>query len=180
MTPTLFQRLLGAEFYHLAAEVKALHSQRGAFQCAGICTVERGRNLIARAACTLLRLPPSMRDAPVHVHFDAQPDSETWRRSFDGAPMHSRLRFDAGLLQDKTWPARVRFRLFRIDKELHWVAEQARVFGVFALPQSWLDGIRCREFGEDGRYRFQVDVRLPILGQLLRYSGWLAAGSDRA
>ena len=61
MTPTLFQRLLGAEFYHLADEVKALHSRHGAFRYAGMCTVERGKNPLGRLACALLRLPPSMR-----------------------------------------------------------------------------------------------------------------------
>lgn len=176
MTPTLFQRLLGAGFYHLAPELKAMHSRRGVRQSKGVCTVERGRGVLARLACSVLGLPRSMRDAPFHVDVDAQPDSETWQRSFGGAPMRSRLRVDAGLLQDKTGPLRLRLRLLRIDKELHWVAEQGRVFSVFALPGRWLDGIRYREFATEGRYHVELDVRLPVFGTLLRYSGWLETG----
>lgn len=178
MTPTLFQRLMGAEFYHLADEVKALHSKRGISRYSGQCTVERGRNPLGRLACMLLRFPPPMRDAPIQVELDAQGPAETWRRSFNGAPMRSRLRFDAGLLQDKTGPARFRFRLYRIGKDLHWVAEQAKVFGIFPFPERWLDGVRCREFVEDGRYRFEVIAHLPIFGKMLSYSGWLVADED--
>jgi hypothetical protein len=30
----------------------------------------------------------------------------------------------------------------------------------------------------DGRYHFSVDVRLPLLGQLIGYQGWLEPLSD--
>lgn len=121
-----------------------------------------------------------MRGAPIQVEMDAQGATETWRRSFNGSPMRSRLRFDSGLLQDKTGPARFRFRLFRIGKELHWVAEQAKVFGLFPMPERWLDGVRCREFAEDGRYHFEVEARLPIFGKMLSYTGWLEAEEESA
>ena len=175
MTPTLFQRLVGAEFYHLADEVKALHSHRGVFRYNGECTVERGRNPLGRMASLVLRFPRAMRDAPISIEFDAQGAQEIWRRSFNGTPMRSRLRFDGRFLQDKTGPARFRFRLYRIGKDLHWVLEHAKVFGVFPLPERWLEGVRCREYAQDGRYHFDVQARLPIFGLLLAYSGWLEA-----
>ena len=102
MTPTLFQRLMGAEFYHLSDEVKALHSRRGPYSYSGECTVERGRNLLGWMACVVMRLPPLMQAAPIRVDFDAQGAQESWQRSFNGAPMRSRLRFDGGLLLDRT------------------------------------------------------------------------------
>jgi hypothetical protein len=30
----------------------------------------------------------------------------------------------------------------------------------------------------DGRYHFSVDVRLPVLGQLIAYEGWLEPQRD--
>ena len=41
------------------------------------------------------------------------------------------------------------------------------------LPASLFDGVRCREFEQDGRYRFLVDARLPAVGRVVRYEGWL-------
>lgn len=179
MTPTLFQRLLGAEFYHLAPEVKALHSLRGRHRYRGVCTVERGGNPLGRIAAMFAGLPPAMRDADIVVDFDAQGERETWQRHFRGVPMRSRLQFGDGRLHEWTGRVRFRFRLHRIDKDLHWVAERARLFGVLPWSERWLDGVRCREFGENGRYRFEVEARLPVFGKLVRYHGWLEPDAAR-
>ena len=174
MTPTLFQRLLGAEFYYLAPEVKALHARQGTFRYEGRCTVERGRNPLGRLAGALMRLPPAMTDASVVVDFDARGAQETWLRSFGSRPMRSRLRFDEGRLRERLGFATFHFRLCRIDSDLHWVAERLRVFGIIPVPLRWLDDVRCREHGDEGRYGFEVEARLPMLGLLVRYHGWLA------
>lgn len=173
MTPTLFQRLLGAEFYYLAPEVKALHARQGTFRYEGRCTVERGRNPLGRLAGALMRLPPAMIDAPLAVVFDADGARETWQRSFGGKPMRSRLVFDGGRLRERLGPGTFHFRLFRIDGDLHWVAEKLRVFGFIPVPARWLDDVRCREFDDAGRYGFEVEAHLPLFGLLVRYRGWL-------
>lgn len=174
MTPTLFQRLMGAEFYHLAPQVKTLHSQRGRFIWSGMCSIDRGRGLLARLACSVARLPPSMRDAPVRVEFTCDDTCETWQRSFNGVPMRSRLDFDAGLLHERLGLMSFRFRLYRIGSELHWVAEEAKLLGLIPLPAVWREGVRCCESGgDDDRYRFMVEARLPLIGLLIRYEGWL-------
>ena len=180
MNPTLFQRLLGAEFYHLAPEVKALHSRPGRGRWRGKCTIKRGGNALAQLACILSRLPPSMQGAPVTVEIDSQGESEVWRREFDGVPMASRLRANAGDLQEWLGPMRFRFRLYRIDGDLHWIAESARIFGLLPLPASWVEEVKCRESAADGRYHFLVDALLPMIGPLIRYEGWLQLDEDDA
>ncbi|MBS0224971.1 MAG: DUF4166 domain-containing protein, partial [Proteobacteria bacterium] len=45
MSITLFQRLLGAEFFHLAPAIKAMHGRSGEFRYAGCANVRRGRGL---------------------------------------------------------------------------------------------------------------------------------------
>ena len=87
--------------------------------------------------------------------------------------MRSRLSFDNGQLRERLGPATFHFRLCRIDSDLHWVAERARMFGILPVPASWLDEVRCREHDDDGRYGFEVEARLPLLGRLVRYRGWL-------
>ena len=171
MTPTLFQRLLGAEFYHLAPEVKTLHSGPGGWR--GVCEIRRGEGVLARLACTLAGLPPSMSDAPLTVQIEMRDAQEFWRRDFNGRPMTSRLGYRDGRLHERMGPMTFRFRLYRIDNELHWIAEGAKIFGLLPLPGGWLDEVRCRESGADGRYRFEVDAQLPLIGRLIRYEGWL-------
>ena len=49
-----------------------------------------------------------------------------------------------------------------------------RLFGLLPLPAGWFDGVRCREREHDGRYEFLVEARLPLVGLVVRYEGWLA------
>ena len=67
----------------------------------------------------------------------------------------------------------------RVGKELAWTVERARLFGVLPLPARLFDGVRCRESQDEaGRYTFFVKARLPVLGLLVRYEGWLAPMGD--
>jgi hypothetical protein len=45
-----------------------------------------------------------------------------------------------------------------------------------ALPL-WLDPRSAAyESGEDDRFRFQVEIALPLIGLIVRYRGWLLPG----
>jgi hypothetical protein len=47
-----------------------------------------------------------------------------------------------------------------------------RILGV-RLPLRWFAQVRARCGAEQGRYRFDIAARLPIIGLLVAYSGWL-------
>lgn len=174
MSPSLFQRILGADFFHLAPEVKALHVRQGEFEFAGRVTVERGKGLLSRLCGAFARLAPDMQDAPLTVRFIATPDKEVWRRDFNGSPLVSTLRIEDGKLAERMGLISFRFRLYRVGKDLHWVGRKARVMGLIPLPASWLEHVRCTESEVEGRYHFLVDARLPFIGRLVKYEGWLA------
>lgn len=180
MTPTLFQKLLGASFYSLPPAVRALHDVSGRGNYAGRATIVRGRNPFARLCAALAGLPAAQADVAVTVGLDAAADGESWRRDFGGQKMHSRLRGDGRLLSERLGPVRFRFSLHAFDQALHWRVAAARLLGVLPLPASWFDGVRCREGEEGGRYTFQVEAALPLIGELIRYEGWLepAAPTD--
>ena len=152
LRPTLFQQALGAAFFNLPAPVRQLHAVRGSARYAGIASVERGRNPLARLCARIGGLPGSMREVPVTVEFTADARGETWRRDFAGTRMTSRLAFKDGL----------------------------RLFGVLPLPARWFRGVRCCERGDEGRYQFTVEARLPLVGHVIRYEGWLAPVDDAA
>lgn len=173
MSGTLFQRLLGAEFYHLAEEVKDLHGLIAPPDWEGQCSIRRGEGRMVRLLCALVGLPPAMPDAPLHVHFQRHRGKEIWQRSFDGKPLRSRLKIRQRRLHERMGFIHLRLRLYRIGDVLHWVGEGARLFGFLPLPPRWFEEIRCREYAENGRYHFEVDVSLPWLGRLIHYQGWL-------
>ncbi len=178
MSASLFQRLLGAEFYHLAPAVKALHLPRGNSHWHGQCSIQRGRHPLARLAAFVTRMPPSMQAVPLHVHFHAEAGREVWQRDFNGHVLRSVLSKHHQHLGERLGPVSFRFRLYRIGDELRWIGEGARIFGILPLPASWLDGVRSREYSENGRYHFEVDARLPWIGRIVHYQGWLQPANE--
>jgi len=179
MKPTLFQTLLGASFYTLPPAVRALHSVRGQARYAGQATIERGRNPLARLCARIAGLPPPMRDAPLVVTFDTDPRNETWQRDFAGRAMRSRLFAHRRELGERLGPFLFfRFALRAGDGVLHWHAMGARLFGVLPLPAAWFVDVNCRESEHDGRYLFEVDAALPLIGSVIRYEGWLEPASS--
>lgn len=171
---TLFQQALGAAFFNLPEAVRRLHAVRGTARYAGVATVERGRNPLARLCARIAGLPKPMRDAPITVEFIADAKRETWRRDFAGTRMASRLVLREGLLRERLGPLQFRYRLHPGNAALWWQVAGVRVFGLLPLPAGWFEGVHCREREQDGRYDFLVDARLPLVGLVVRYEGWLA------
>lgn len=170
---TLFQQALGATFYSLPAAVRRLHAVRGTARYAGVATIECGGNPLARLCARITGLPKPMRDAPTTVEFVADAKRETWRRAFGGVRMQSRLVFAGGLLRERLGPLHFRYRLHAGSEALWWQVAGVRAFGLLPLPAGWFDGVRCREREHEGRYEFLVEARLPLLGRIIRYEGWL-------
>lgn len=170
--PTLFQSLLGKDYFRMPPAVRALHALRGGARYGGRASVERGSGPLARLCARVARLPPARVDAPLSVAFDTAPRREAWRRDFDGFAMPSVLVPHAGLLQERMGPLRFGFALAVYDDALHWRVARVRVFGV-PLAARWFEAVRCREYERDGRYAFDIQAALPLVGRVVRYHGWL-------
>ncbi|MCD9027016.1 DUF4166 domain-containing protein [Luteimonas sp. BDR2-5] len=174
MTPTLFQTVLGAPFFRLPETLRALHSVRGDARYAGRASIQRGRGLLARLCGRVAGLPAAMDDVPVTVDFVSGPSGEVWLRSFGTAKMRSRLWHHGGELRERLGPVQLRFALHTWDGMIFWNTTGIRVLGVVPLPARLVADVRCREREHEGRYEFLVEARLPVVGQLIRYEGWLA------
>ncbi|HEY1069843.1 MAG TPA: DUF4166 domain-containing protein [Thermomonas sp.] len=175
---TLFQQALGAAFFNLPEAVRRLHAVRGTVRYAGMATVERGGNPLARLGARITGLPKPGRDVPITVEFVADAKRETWRRAFGGMRMQTRLAFKAGQLRERLGPLHFRYRLHPGSEALWWQVAGVRVFGLVPLPAGWFEGVRCREREHDGRYEFLVEARLPLVGLVIRYEGWLLPVHD--
>jgi hypothetical protein len=178
--PTVFQQVLGASFFNLPAPVRRLHAVRGSARYAGIATVERGRNPLARLCANIAGLPGAMREVPITVEFVADARGETWRRDFAGTRMHSRLACKGGLLRERIGPLQFRHALLANGGAIWWRVAGVRLFGLLPLPARWFRGVRCREREHEDRYEFLVEAALPLVGRVIRYEGWLAPVDDDA
>jgi hypothetical protein len=167
----LFAGLLGTAFEKLDAPVQRVHGgNAGTYQ--GTASVERGAGWVAWMACTVARLPPTMRDAPLRFELRTRGAEEIWTRWFaDAPPMSSRLEARDDLLLEHLGPATVQFALQLTGTALKWEATRLRIFGI-PLPR------RAFQFealvrGDGGQYRFAIEARLAGAGLLIRYEGTL-------
>ncbi len=176
--PTLFETALGVDWPALAAPLRELH---GAFRNAeyhGMASVENGRNLLARAARAMMRLPPAAASVPVQVKLSATATEERWTRHFGNSRFSSTLRWDARRqrITESFGPMRFELGLGVEGDALRWPVTRGWLFGV-PLPRFLLPISDSREdVDEEGRFRFDVSIRLRWIGLVAHYRGWLASG----
>lgn len=167
----LFETLIGADFAHLPRTVRQLHDGSGPRRYLGHGDVERGTHPLARLCCIVARLPPTFSGA-MAVDMQSTPTDERWIRRFGMHAMPSRLQLHADGLVERLGPLRFVFALTVEEAMLHWTVRSVHVLGL-PLPRGWFGNVGAREFERDGRYRYDVFARLPWIGPLVRYRGWL-------
>jgi hypothetical protein len=173
----LFRKLIGPGFAALPLPVQRVHEDRGETSLAGRCRVDRGRGALSSLVCALTSLPRAGDDVPVRVTIRRRDDGgETWHREFAGKPMVSSLRERDGCLEERLGPATFRFALDADRERITWRLVGVRALGL-PLPLALFSGVRASESTEEGRYRFEVEACLPVVGLLVRYRGTLDAAA---
>ncbi|HEY0232183.1 MAG TPA: DUF4166 domain-containing protein [Dokdonella sp.] len=171
----LFPALLGPRWNALPARVRALHGAEGEVSARGCASVSGNPRWPARLLRGALGLPAPCTNVAVDITINREGFQETWRRRFAGAHMDSHLRRSSRhpqAFEERLGAACLAFTLDDSDGGLRWVAREVRFLGV-PLPLRWFDGIDARCSEREGRYRFDINVRLPGLGLLVAYAGWL-------
>jgi hypothetical protein len=172
MMPPLYRRLLGERFEELPARVRELHDLSGTSVWAGRADVERGRSWTSRMVASLLRLPPAGRDQVVRVTFRVDGIAEVWERTFNGTVFRSVQDEHRGLLRERVGPTTFLFALDVSSDGVALTLKGVRLLSV-PLPQFTWPSVCTFETERNGRYCFEVEAGLPLLGLVVRYSGWL-------
>ncbi len=171
LPPPLYRRVLGEAFGRLPREVRMIHDLHAEAGAAGEGLVHRGHSLGARLLGAAMRMPPQGR-WPLHVAFSERKGVETWTRDFGGHRFSSRLSKAGPLLVEQFGPVRFHFELPADAGGLAMRLVRWTIFGV-PLPRLMGPKIAARETEEDGQFRFDVRVEMPLIGHVVSYSGWL-------
>lgn len=173
MTP--YETALGARFHHLMPQLRQLHGARVP-EWRGQVSVTRGAGLAGLAA-RLAGLPSDMDMAPCMLRIEPQADgSEQWTRDFGGQGLSSVLWYDAdaGDLMERMGPVLCTMEAEVRADTLHLSVRRGLLYGKWPLPGGLSPNVRGVVWQDEaGRYRFDIDLELPMLGRLLRYEGWL-------
>ena len=178
---SLYRDLLGEAFDGLPPALRAMHEPGGGLVAEGTATVRLGGNFAARLVARLLGMPREGDAVPLVVAFSALPGREVWRRDFDGRVIETVQKTVAGggsmLLEERLGPVSWRFAVRAEADGLEFAFHGASLLGI-PLPAVLRPAIRARESVHDGRFHFDAEVRLPLLGRLIHYHGELQPRAD--
>jgi hypothetical protein len=169
----LYRRLLGPRFDGLPACVRQLHDLNGSSAWRGRADVERGSGLVPRLLAAVAALPPAGVDQPLRVTFTAVASGEVWSRRFGGRHFRTLQYERHGRLHERVGASVLAFTLAASAEGLRLRLDGFRVLGL-PLPRAVHPRVHTFEREVDGRYRFEVEVTLPLFGLLVRYAGWLS------
>jgi hypothetical protein len=171
----LFPSLLGEAAWHaLPGSVRRMHGATARVLARGKADVEGDDTLVTRALRQLLGLPPPGVEQALEVCIERQGNRETWTRRFALGHMQSILRSDANTthLLERLGPVTLRFTLCPDAHGVAWHLKGVAVLGM-RVPRRWFGTVLSHSGERDGRYAFVIDTRLPWIGQLVAYRGWL-------
>lgn len=170
----LFQRVL-SRFDEMPEVVRAVHSPDPASDVSGEVAVEGAANWVGGLVARLFGFPRSGRTHKACVTIEREGDGEVWIRRFGDTEFRSHV--TAGKGRDKLVE---RFGATAFDMNVgsdaggfHFAITGGRAFGI-PLPRVLLPTTRAAgSVDDEGRYRFDVLIELPLIGRLVGYRGWL-------
>lgn len=172
MIPALFPTLLGSEWNALDEPVRRMHGDAPRLRARGEADVGGAANTAARLLRYVVGLPAPGTQRPLEFSIEREGNREIWKRNFTGSTMRSVLGPAGDRLREQLGPMAFLFDLHRDDNAIDWKLRSVRLLGI-PLPQ-WMSGeVLSRSGSRDGRYAFEVDVQLPLIGTLVSYRGWL-------
>jgi hypothetical protein len=172
----LYRAILGDAWRALPQAVRDLHGSVTTSTVTGRATVQRGNGALANLVAALFRFPASAADVELKVTFKRERGVETWQREF-GAHRLTSVQFSGvgryqGLLCERFGPFTFGLALVLDHDKLRLVMRRWSVLGI-PLPLRLAP--RSDSFETDAQRRFELSVAidLPLVGNVVRYSGWL-------
>lgn len=176
LPPPVYAQVMGPAFEALPPTVRAIHDFHGDAGAEGEGTVVRGRGRLARLVGAVMRFPPAGA-VPLHVAFAECDGVERWTRDFGGHRFSSELGRWGELVAERFGPLRFGFDLPADAGGLAMVLRRWTFLGL-PMPLFLAPRIAAREWEEAGRFRFDVRVAMPLVGEVIQYTGWLAGVTD--
>jgi hypothetical protein len=169
VSPSPFRLLLGPAFGRLPAPLRLVHGLAAPLDTIGTAEVTPAPGPLAALARRLAGLPESGRTVEVRFEPDGR-SAERWSRRFDARRYASTIAADPPHLRERFGPFDVLYRLHPRADGLDWKAVAWRL-GPLPLPLH--PHIQAHESADGDRFRFDIEIALPLIGPVVSYRGWL-------
>jgi len=170
----VFRQVLGESYAALPAALQTGHEVTSYKTMTGRVDITRGKNPLTHLAANIIGFAKAQKDAPISVTMDVRGNTEIWTRTIGTTNFKSVLSPGSSPYEvfEKFGPVKFKM-LFRVDdNKLHYDIIGACMFGM-PLPKFLRPKSVTHEREENGKFIFDVDTALPLLGRLIAYKGWL-------
>lgn len=172
----LHARILGTAWQSLPAVLRAVHGAGPKLTITGAASITRGRGVLARLLAWIMRFPAAGENIPVSVTFERHGHFDKWTRDFGGQSFSSTFTAGTGrfehLLCERFGPLTYGMALVPDADRLNLVMRRWSFLGL-PLPRSLMPNGDSYEYAKDNRFCFDVEIRLPLAGFVVRYRGFL-------
>jgi len=172
----LHRRILGTAWQSLPAVLRAVHGAGPKLTITGAASITRGRGVLARLLAWIMRFPAAGENIPVAVTFERHGHYDKWTRDFGGQEFSSTFTLGTGrfehLLCERFGPLTYGMALVPDADRLNLVMRRWNFLGL-PLPRSLMPSGDSYEYAKDNRFCFDVEIRLPLAGFVIRYRGFL-------
>jgi NAD(P)-dependent dehydrogenase (short-subunit alcohol dehydrogenase family) len=168
-----------AGFDALPHAVRGLHDAPGLRRFEGSADIDGPEGWRAALLARLAGFPPPGRAVPVTVEIDADETREVWTRSFGRHRFRSVLTLRGGTVHERFGPAEFALGLTASGGALAYPVTGARLFGRLPMPAALIPVSETAETEDaEGRFRFDVLIRLRSGARIAHYRGWLVPVAD--
>ncbi len=175
LSPPLFQKVLGAHYGALPPALQDGHDVNSYKTMRGRVDVIRGTNLLTHLMANMVGFAKTKTDVPISVTMDVRGNSEVWTRTIGATQFKSVL--SPGLkpceIYEQFGPIKFKMHFHVENGRLYYDIVSAKILGM-PLPKFLSPKSITHEREENGRFIFDVEIILPLLGRLIAYKGWLA------
>ena len=171
-----FERILSHKFNDLQDFIRALHSPEKPTVWTGRVQAEGPSNILGRIAGMFAGVRVKTGETEATVTITPTEKGEVWERNFGGRKFKSRLVAGTGkneyLMMEHFGPLKFAMALVMRNDRLHFIPRRWFFLGL-PMPQFLLPGGETYETVQDGKFHFNVDLRVPLIGRVAKYEGWL-------
>lgn len=172
----VYRQLLGGRFETLPQELQSLHDIDTVKTYHGRADIIRGKNPLCHIVCAAFGFPKAGKNIATSIKRTPMGDNlEMWERTFHGRKMRSTQEVGTGprahMIVERFGPVAVNLAYYQDGEHMRVDTKGWRFFGL-PLPR-WLGPSGdVYEMAKNGKFHFHVDLRLPIIGRIVRYIGW--------
>jgi hypothetical protein len=170
MNASPYQLILQDDFGRLAPVLQQVHGGTDLRTAKGRFLVERGANRVARMMAAVMRLPREAPTTAIVLQIETIGRRERWRRWFGSQAVTTWQVAAGGLLRESSAPFAMHFRLQVADGGLSMHSQRVTLLGL-GLPRLLAPRIVATEWPTAAGWQVDVEICLPLVGRLIRYSG---------